>query len=267
MAGAPLLLTRQVSVDWLARIEDAGLNASAAPQQLWFDGWWLRFSPGKAKRARCINAVAPGRRPVADKIEACRAMYAERGLPLWFRLTPFTQPAGLEDALEAQDMVSMDDTRVMVCPSLAHLQPDALPVGVEARRLDAAAYAELIGSLRGSPPGQRQAQAQRVALSPVPYEGWVLRRMDDGQTLACGQFAREGELVGLYDVFTAPEHRGRGWARWLCIELLSHARLAGARSAYLQVEADNTPARKVYERLGFFDGYRYHYRVDDPFAS
>lgn len=261
------LLTRQVSADWLARVEDAGLNASAAPQQLWFDGWWLRFSPGKAKRARCINAVAPGRRPVEAKVDECRAMYAERGLPLWFRLTPFTQPAGLEDRLEALDMVRQDDTRVMVCPSLAHLQPDALPSGVEARRLDAAAYAELIGGLRGSPAGQRQAQAQRVAMSPVPYEGWVIRRMDDGQVLACGQFAREGELVGLYDVFTPPEHRGRGWARWLCIELLSHAKLAGARAAYLQVEADNAPARKVYERLGFFDGYRYHYRVDDPFAA
>ncbi len=47
----------------LSRVEDAGLNASAPPQQRWIDGWLLRFSPGKAKRARCINAVAgPGDR-------------------------------------------------------------------------------------------------------------------------------------------------------------------------------------------------------------
>jgi len=35
---------------------------SAPPEQRWLDGWLLRFSPGKAKRARCINAVAEGRR-------------------------------------------------------------------------------------------------------------------------------------------------------------------------------------------------------------
>jgi hypothetical protein len=35
----------------LRRVEDAGLNASAPPQQLWMHGWLVRFSPGKAKRA------------------------------------------------------------------------------------------------------------------------------------------------------------------------------------------------------------------------
>ena len=54
----------------LSRIEDAGLNASAPPQQLWLDGWLVRFSPGKAKRARCVNAVALGRLPVDERLHA-----------------------------------------------------------------------------------------------------------------------------------------------------------------------------------------------------
>ena len=33
----------------LSRIEDAGLNASAPPQQRWVDGWLLRYSVGPAK--------------------------------------------------------------------------------------------------------------------------------------------------------------------------------------------------------------------------
>ena len=39
----------------LSRLEDAGINASAPPQQRWLDGWLLRFSPENVKRARCIN--------------------------------------------------------------------------------------------------------------------------------------------------------------------------------------------------------------------
>ena len=47
-----------------SRVEDAGLNASAPPQQRWLDGWLLRLNPGKARRARCINSVAEGRQPL-----------------------------------------------------------------------------------------------------------------------------------------------------------------------------------------------------------
>lgn len=47
------------------RIEDADLNASAPPQQRVLDGWLLRFSRAKAKRARCINAICASRMPLA----------------------------------------------------------------------------------------------------------------------------------------------------------------------------------------------------------
>ena len=48
------------ATDLLSRVEDAGLNASAPVEQRWLDGWLVRFCPGKAKRARCVNAVAQG---------------------------------------------------------------------------------------------------------------------------------------------------------------------------------------------------------------
>jgi predicted GNAT family acetyltransferase len=74
-------------------------------------------------------------------------------------------------------------------------------------------------------------------------------------------------LVGLYDVFTAPEVRGQGLARRLCCTLLAQAGAAGAKIAYLQVETDNAPARAIYHRLGFDDAYSYHYRAPDPDAA
>ena len=207
----------------LSRIEDAGINASAPPQQRWVDGWLVRFSPGKAKRARCINAVAPGRLPVEDKLALCEPIYQEAGLLLYVRITPFVQPRGLDEKLAKLGMQRQDDTRVMVHPSLQQLPRSPLPRGRRLNRLGHHAFAELVGSLRGSTLGERQAHGERLALSPVPFQGFSLIN-EEGIAVGCGQVAAEADLVGLYDVYTSERYRGRGHARALCLQMLLFAR-------------------------------------------
>ena len=245
----------------LSRVEDAGLNASAPPQQRWVDGWLLRYSPGKAKRARCINAVADGRLPLSDRLALCRSVFAASELPLLVRLTPFTRPSELDSVLAGMGMAQLDDTRVMVLADLERI--DSVGPGPGAiRPLALAAFAHCVGQMRGSPLAQRQAHAERLLGAPVPFQAFEMQV--DGHVVACGQFALEGDLVGLYDIFTTPKARGRGVASRLCAHLLNEAATRGAAHAYLQVEAENHAARAVYQRLGFADAYGYHYRVEMP---
>jgi ribosomal protein S18 acetylase RimI-like enzyme len=246
----------------LSRIEDAGLNASAPPQQRWIDGWLVRFSPGKAQRARCVQPVASGRLAIDDKLVLAAQVFDDAKLPMVIRLTPFARPRGLDVHLEALGWAAHQDTRVMVAPLAAEAaKAEPLPRGLAFERLGLAAFAQAVGALRGSSLAQREAHAERLEAAPVPFRPLAIRRKADGALLACGQFAREGELVGLYDIFTAPAARGQGLARRLCARLLGLAQADGARTAYLQVEHDNADARAVYRRLGFADGYAYHYRV------
>lgn len=249
----------------LSRIEDAGLNASAPPQQRWMDGWIVRTNPGKAKRARCINAVAAGRLPLVDKLQLAEAVFREARLPMVVRITPFSQPAGLDDTLAELGLQAFDDTRVLAGDLPSMSLAARLPDGSRLEPAAAADFAQVVGQLRASPPDQQRAHAERLALSPVPYRGWVLRR--GGEVLACGQYAREGEWVGLYDIFTAPAARNQGLSQALCADLLRRAAAEGARTAYLQVDAANAPALAVYRRLGFGPGYSYHYRSADPAAA
>lgn len=282
--SAAALLAPGIDLALLQRVEDSSLNASAPPQQRWLDGWLVRYCPGKAKRARCINAVAPGVRTPQAKLAECEAVFQEAGLPLVVRITPFTQPAGLDAELARQGWPMFDDTRVMVLADLgvwtgeagltpptgpadqaaqttrmAEMASPGLPPGWSETSEGALDFARTVGALRGSSMREIESHAQRLQWSPVPYTGLVWRD-EAGQVQACGQFAREGDLVGLYDVFTAPAARGRGLSRALCARLLQRARHEGARTAYLQVDAANAPARKVYARLGFQDAYTYHYR-------
>ena len=244
----------------LARLaENAGLNASAPPQQADIAGWLIRLSPGQAKRSRCINALAAGDMPLAAMLARCKQAFDAAGLPLIVRITPYSQPADLDERLAAIGWQAFDAAEVLV---LRAIPSDNSP-DTALQALDATGYAQLIGDLRRSSAVEIAAHAERLEQSTVLWQGFALRGTgadSSEQLLACGQIAREGRIVGLYDIFTPPEQRGRGHARRLCHELLRRARAEGAEQAYLQVGADNQVARRVYERLGFEFAYRYHYR-------
>jgi ribosomal protein S18 acetylase RimI-like enzyme len=255
-------MTSEFDTSLLSRIEDAGINASAPREQLWVDGWLVRFSRGKAKRARCIQAVAAGRMSVEGKLERCLALYAKVGLRPYVRVTPFSQPGGLDARLATLGMERIDDTRVMV----AALESDSAAIaaqrdvpGVRLESCDSDSFAEWVGAQRGSSEAERDAHAERLHASPVDYRASQLID-SSGKPVAGGQVAIEDDLVGLYDVFTAESARGRGLARTLCAQMLRRAAQEGARTAYLQVEASNDAARRVYRGLGFADAYAYHYR-------
>lgn len=250
----------------LSRIEDASLNASAPPQQRWMDSWLLRYLPGKARRARCINALAEGRVPLEMKLRLAAEVFEAASLPMIFRLHRFTLPASLDGALATAGYAVVDHTRVMVCTQLPAEAGRPLPAGTRWAHLDGDTFAQTVGDLRGSSVEHRHGHALRLRHSPVPYQGYAILRDvfstagPYSEVLACGQFAREGEFVGLYDVFTHPSERGQGLAGQLCERLLSISANQGAKVAYLQEESGNLPALSVYRRLGFAEGYQYHYR-------
>ncbi len=250
----------------LSRVEDAGLNASAPPAQWWIDGWLVRAWPGKARRARCVNALAPGLLPLSERLAAAERVCAEHGVPLIFRITPFTQPASLDAELAAWGFQVVDPTLVLVMPKVQGLVPGPIPADVQLQPLDSETFAEAVGALRGTPPAHRLGHARRLLHSPVPHRALALRSTADGRVLACAQMALEPPWVGLYDVFTHPEARNRGFARLLCEHLLSQGLSLGGTAAYLQVDAANSPALAVYRRLGFEPGYRYHYLERAPAA-
>lgn len=255
VSGAP-----PIDETLMSRLEDAGLNASAPPQQRWLDGWLVRYQPGKARRSRCINAVAEGRLPLADRLALAEAVYRDAALPMLFRISRHTRPQSLDEQLAASGWRLVDPTCVMLRSALPRQSGPALPSGLRWVSLDAKAFAQTVGELRGSPPEHRASHAHRLHHCPVPCQGFALQRESDAALLACGQVAQEAELVGLYDIHTHDSARREGLASLLCERLLSHSASQGAKIAYLQVSADNAPARALYRRLGFVDAYGYHYR-------
>jgi GNAT superfamily N-acetyltransferase len=166
-------------------------------------------------------------------------------------------------------MVRFDDSLVMAIAALDGFGDEygdlrdggvRLKEAVTYEAVDPTMFAESIGAARGSPARERATHADRLANAPVPHHAIVVRDAR-GVVVAGGQIAVEAPLVGLYDIFTIADHRRRGHGERVCRRLLGQARRSGATAAYLQVDAGNDVARRLYDRLGFRDAYPYHYRA------
>ncbi len=258
-AGLPAEL-RRADDSLGARIEDAGLTSSQPPQQTIYDGWLLRYSPGKAKRARSVNAIAAGARTLDEKLAHVEAFYERVGLPCVFRITPYTQPPPLDAALADHGFLAREESRVM----WTELEKTSGPVTQAGRftTLSGPEFADLVARLRGSPPAQAAAERQRIAHLALPtlYTGLML----GDQPVSSGCVVIDDDVAGIFNMVTTPEQRGQGHATAIVEHLLQHASAAGARWAYLQVDAANAAARGVYRKFGFRDRYAYWYRARLP---
>ena len=101
-----------------------------------------------------------------------------------------------------------------------------------------------------------RAILQNIAPACCFVTQWV-----GGSPVACGLGVLEGSLFGLYDIVTDPNERGKGYGVHLLHTLLAWAREKGASHAYLAVMDDNAPARRLYDKWGFVEAYKYWYRV------
>ena len=243
----------------LRRIEEAGLNALQTQQQLFYDGWLLRVSPGNAKRARSVNPCFGSTLALDRKIAHCESVYGRRELPTLFRMTPFAIPADLDDVLARRGYVVFQPTHVQI--AALDRPPDS---AVEDSEVELATppigeFVDEVAALRGSSSAQRAAHLERLANTPLSTRALVARH--DGRTVGCGQVALDGDLAGVYDMVTDAAFRRRGVARAIVAELLSWAWQHGATSAYLQVDAANAAALAVYRPFGFTTAYTYHYRA------
>ncbi len=217
-------------------------------------GWLLRANEGFTSRA---NTALPLGQPVAslnDTLDAARAWYAARGLPL-----------GVQIPLPARRLLDGD-----VAARGWTASPDVL---VLAARLD---------MLRAVPDGPSD-----VHIAATPDDAWVARYRDgrvpavareilvrheragfaelrrDGRTVAIGRGTVDEGWLGVTAVEVDPAWRRQGLAVSIMTALCEWARdVHGATRSYLQVTADNHAAMALYRRLGYWQHHTYRYRTE-----
>lgn len=239
-------------------IEEVSLNAWPAAQTLLYDGWVLRFASGYTRRANSVQPLYPGRLDLDEKIRTCEEHYRRQHLPVIFKLTLESQPAGLDERLDALGYQFDALTSVQTLDLRgweAATQPTAELFEGEAPEWQAA-FARLSGI-----PADKQAAHLQILRAILPQTAYAVVRAAGGEIVACGLAVLEAGCIGLFDIVTDAASRRQGHGERLVRDLLAWGKQRGASTAYLQVMCNNPPALRLYEKIGYRELYRYWYRV------
>jgi N-acetylglutamate synthase len=237
-------------------LEALSLRAWPALETRYYGGWLLRFANGYTRRANSINPVYAHSSNIQEKIVLCEAIYAHKGITPCFKITGAVFPENLDAVLAAYQYVRDAPTSVQTMPltdfdSPSHPQTYIYPHLTEDWLQD---FTRL-----NNVPRQKVHTMRQMLQRIIPARCFMSLRKD-GQPVAMGLGVLDGDYIGLYDIVTHPDHRGSGYGTTLVQSLLHWGKVNGAREAYLQVMVDNLPARRLYDRLGFAEVYRYWYR-------
>jgi ribosomal protein S18 acetylase RimI-like enzyme len=244
VAGADLALVQ--------RIEAHAALAWPAAETLMLDGWQLNLTRGStSKRINALTPVVPREQSFDRAFAAARAAWAKQGRPAVVRMTPLAGPEAATrlDALGARREGETVVEILTVAPR---------PAEPEVAFLDGPPADWIAVTARTEP--DRAAIEERLAEVRLP-QAFAALCAQDGRVLSVGRAVAGDGLLGLFHIATRPECRRQGFGRRIVNALLGWGHRHGAALAYLQVEAANAPARAVYERSGFREAYRYHYRV------
>lgn len=253
----PGMLSRTEELATVRRFEAAGFRAWPA-SSVHYDGAWLtRLTPFyPAKRLNSVNPLDPDDvRDLAQRIALADRRFGAHGRTLTFRLSPLAGRA-ISRHLDGEGWDHFAESLVMRLPldghEAVHGAIDHIPLKDLTRFVDAAV------STQGLEPGLGAGLAE--VIGAIQPEAGLFVLEGEKAPAASAICVHDGELAGLFEVATHPAERGRGLARRIVLSALKWARLRGARQAWLQVEADNRPARRLYTAIGFSEVYRYHYR-------
>lgn len=191
----------------------------------------------------------------ADSVSGLLDRVEATGLPYCLQVRP-RGAAHLRELAATRAMTSDDDV-----PLMAFTDPSALDASRHAQGL-------VIRELQPAEAGRHASAAAAGFETPVEFfEQLMTTRIleapgvraylgeVDGQPVTTGLGVTLGSHVGIFNVATSPEHRGRGYGAAVTARAITDGLEAGATWSWLQASPSGY---RIYERLGFRTLERWH---------
>lgn len=241
----------------IQKIEEISLNAWPALETIQYDGWIIRYANGVTKRSNSVNAIYESKLDLAEKIDFCEKFYRSKAIPVCFKITKIAQPFGLDDELDARGYAHKFDVLIQTM-DISKLTGDIdknIHLLADTNDLWLDHYIKMNGSKPTDKPVYKQI------IDNIQFPKCLFTLTLNEFVIGCGLGVVEDKFIGLFDIVIDPQYRNQGFGKLLVENILKWGKSKGADTAYLQVLADNAPAIRLYEKVGFKEAYRYWYRI------
>ncbi len=242
-------------------IEEITLNTWPAEQSVLLDGWVLRSASGYTKRSNSVNPLYEAAEPsynIMEKVKLAEQYYEGAGLKPVFKITPYIQPADLDEMLLERGYHQVEPSSVRVLDLEGLPVPDSRYV-VQVQDELSEAWLDIFAEFTELSAANRNTLRRMLSASHLK-QGYA-SVLKDGKPMACGLGIIQHGYLGLYDIVTSPAHRRQGIAEQLLLGMFQWGREQGAKTSFLQVVLANYGASALYDKLGFQEIYQYWYRV------
>jgi len=221
------------------------MRASVTPELVLADCGFECDTFNAVSRTRLAAAMARAR--------ASEAIAWFEGRPFSWWISPGDRPGDLGATLESLGLVAAEGELAMAC-ELRGLDPAAEAAALRVRRVrtpeELESYARLLAALwNPADPGVLQFYregAPHLLSADCPLRLYL--GSWEGTPVATAELTMAGAAVGLYNISTRPDHRGRGIGSAMTRAPLLQARNEGHRLAVLQAAPAGVG---IYRRIGF----------------
>jgi GNAT superfamily N-acetyltransferase len=201
----------------------------------------------------------------AEVISSAETFFERRNAPPMVRVITCESATNtallkLDSCLQRRSYLVEGETHVMTISRLS-FPPHLLDIGLESCGIFSLSnWLKIYYRISELPRLEREIHSRM--LGKLRVGSCFLAAMDEsGEPLCCGFGTLVGNSVGLYNLVTRSDVRGKGYATKLIRKLLSWAANKEVGYAYLHVETNNLPAIELYQKLGFEVYYSYWYRT------
>jgi len=241
----------------IRQFEEISNNAWPALQTVQYDGWLLRFGGGVTKRSNSVSLLYPSLLDPEEKICFCEELYRFHHIPACFKITTIADPADIDQRLARRGYF------VHSTISFRSLDIAGIPANpLSDIRIDTELNPRWIDDfIRMNDFDPKRKPIYVAIMQQLRTPKCLISLSRNNQTIGVGLGVVEGRFIGLFDLVVDKAYRHTGLGYLIVENLLRWGRKKGALTAYLQVLTDNTPALKLYEKMGFTEQYQYWYRM------